>query len=70
MHKNTERQLEEAYHNVIPYIRTQSELKEMCKHCEHYCGKEHNYEFCRDMMCFKFYLAFRYLEWSNNSDGY
>lgn len=27
-------------------------------------------EECRDMMCFKFYLAYVYLDWCNNSDGY
>ena len=42
----------------------------MCKHCERYCGKEHDYEECLDMMCFKFYLAYVYLDWCNNSDGY
>ena len=70
MHKETERQLDEAYNHISPYLKSQKELPEMCKHCERWCGQEQNYEECRGMMCFKFYLAFVYIDWVNNSDGY
>lgn len=70
MPKEIERQIEEAYIHIKPYLKGQKELPEMCKHCERYCGKNHDYEECRDMMCFKFYLAYVYLNWCNNSDGY
>ena len=41
----------------------------MCSKCEKYCGKEHNYEECKDEICFKFFLAFEYLEWLNSYGG-
>lgn len=65
--KNTERKIKESYDHMKDYLddlECTEELRDMCKHCERYCGKEHNYEHCKDMMCFKFYLAFEYLEWS------
>ena len=70
MDRKIENQIEEAYIHIKPYLKSQTELAEMCNHCEQYCGKEHNYEHCREMMCFKFYLAYEYLNWTNNSDGY
>ena len=65
-----ESQLEEAHKHIEPYLKDQTELSEMCKFCERYCGKNHDYSECTDMMCFKFYLAYVYLDWCNNSDGY
>lgn len=41
------------------------ELREMCKSCEVYCGKEHNYEECENKACFRFWLAYEYLQWVN-----
>ena len=70
MDKKLESQLEEAYQHIKPYLKYQVELPEMCKHCERYCGKNHDYDECTDMMCFKFYLAYVYLDWSNQSNGY
>lgn len=67
---NIEDQLEEAYNHIKPYIKSDTKLPEMCKYCEHWCGKQHNYEHCLNMQCFKFYLAYVYLDWRNNSDGY
>lgn len=64
--KETERQLEECYHHIKPYINEQKELYDMCKNCESYCGKEHDYEDCRNKNCFKFWLAYEYLEWENS----
>ena len=65
-----DRQIEETWEHIKPYIKDQKELYEMCKHCERYCGKQHDYEECLNMQCFKFYLAYAYLDWCNNSDGY
>ena len=65
-----ENQIEEAYNHIKPYIKDDKELPEMCKNCEHWCGKDHDYDECRDNQCFKFYLAYVYLDWTNNSDGY
>lgn len=67
MNKETNRQLEESYNHIKPYIKTCCpELEKMCDKCENYCGKEHDYEECKDEICFKFFLAFKYLEWSNS----
>ena len=38
----------------------------MCNYCEKYCGNEHNYTECEDMMCFKFWLAYTYLDVTNS----
>lgn len=70
MDKKINNQLDEAFKHIKPYIKDQKDLCEMCKHCERFCGKEHDYEECLNMMCFKFYLAYVYLDWCNNSDGY
>lgn len=67
--KETESNINETYSHIESYLydlKSTEELREMCKNCEAYCGEQHNYEECRDKMCFKFFLAFRYLEWSNS----
>ena len=66
--KTIKEQVEECYKHIIPFLPT-PELKEMCKRCEAYCGKEHDYEECRDKPCFIFWLAFEYLSWSNSYIG-
>lgn len=65
-----EKQTSEAYEHIKPYLKDQNELYEMCKHCENYCGKNHDYEECRNSMCFKFYLAYVYLDWDNNCESW
>ena len=74
MNKETKRNIEESYKHIKPYLSDTNdcgkELREMCKRCELYCGKKHNWEECLDMPCFQFYLAYEYLEWANTSDGY
>lgn len=68
MRKETESNINEVYYNVKPHLdneRTTEELREMCQNCEAYCGSEHEYGECEDKMCFKFWLAFKYLEWIN-----
>ena len=69
MDNEIERQLEECYEHIKPYMDNEKESRElydMCKNCESYCGKEHDYEDCRNKNCFKFYLAYKYLEWDNS----
>lgn len=68
--KKTERQLEEVYqrniHCKAAFEKENSpELYEMCKNCENYSEKKHDYTECRDMQCFKNWLALEYLEWIN-----
>lgn len=69
MRENEERQLEEAWQHIQPYIGQEAELKEMCTHCENYCRDKHDYDDCRNQMCFKFYLAHVYLSWCNAYGG-
>lgn len=70
MNKKTKYQLKESYNHIKPYLNSCCpELKTMCEKCERYCGKDHDYEECKEEMCFKFFLAFEYLEWSNSYGG-
>ena len=60
MKKETIRQLEESYNNIKPYLKICCpELEKMCSKCEK----------CKDEICFKFFLAFEYLEWLNSYGG-
>lgn len=61
--KKFERKIEESYNHIKPYLKDQKILAEMCGHCERYCGKEHDYEECRNMPCFKCFLGYSYLQW-------
>lgn len=68
MNKETKRNLEESYKHIKPYISNEStpELFEMCDSCPCFGGSKHNFEACNDKPCFKFWLAFEYLEWYNS----
>lgn len=67
--EKTEQQLEEVYNNHKPYLNVKgihSELEDMCKNCEKYCGVEnHDYAECKGLACFRNWLGFAYLDWSN-----
>ena len=57
----TEEQLEEVYQRNLhcsgSFGKEESpELYEMCKNCENYTG-------CRQIQCFKNWLALEYLDW-------
>lgn len=68
-YKETQRQLEECYRHMGNYIHDESvtaELREMCKNCKIYCGLQHDFEECKDRPCFRFWLAYEYLEWGNS----
>lgn len=68
-YKETERQIEECYNHIFNYLHnedTTKELREMCKNCEAYCGSHHDFEECKDRPCFRFWLAYEYLEWNNS----
>ena len=69
MNRIVKRKLNEAYSHIKPYMdepEEVGELHEMCKHCERWSGKEHDYKECEDMMCFKFWLAYEYLCWETS----
>lgn len=69
MLKKTEKNIQESYDHIKPYLKDMEctkELREMCDTCEAYNGEEHSYEECRKQMCFKMFLAFKYLEWCNS----
>ena len=65
------RHINESYQNIKNYLnekyieKNAPELLEMCKYCESWCGKSHDYLECRDRICFKFFLAYHYLEWTS-----
>ena len=62
-----ERKLEEVLERFgIKELAKEKELIEMCKNCEGYCGEEHDYTECKDKKCFKFFLAYYYLQWSTS----
>ena len=68
--KKTEQQLEEVYQRNL-HCRgsfeadSSPELHEMCINCENYTGNKHDYSECREMQCFKNWLALEYLDWVN-----
>ena len=57
----SQKQIDEAYQHMHPYLKEDKKLQTMCKNCPHYKGTDHNYDACLDKMCFTFYLA--YEEW-------
>ena len=69
LREKTERQLEEVYQSRKQYLNKKDcceELHEMCRNCENYFGwKNHDYEGCRDLACFKNWLGLEYLDWVN-----
>lgn len=58
------RRIEESYNHIKPYLDEEKELHLMCRDCERWNGKEHDYTECRDRPCFIFWLAFEYMYWS------
>lgn len=61
-----EQRLDEKYKSIKPYLNNKKccgKLHNMCQDCEQYMGLEqHDYEHCKDKSCFRFYLAYAYLE--------
>lgn len=71
MRESTENNINEAYENIKQYLddeESTKDLRKMCQNCEKYCGEQHDFEECKDLICFKFWLAYEYLEWSNGYD--
>lgn len=69
----TENHIQEAYKHIKPYLDSETDCKplhDMCRNCERWCGTEHDYSECENMNCFKFYLAYEYLCWSEAWDEY
>ncbi len=62
-----ERKLEEVLNRFdIKELAKEKELIEMCENCEGFCGKDHDYTECRNKKCFKFFLAYHYLQWATS----
>lgn len=69
MTKKVKDKLSETEQHMKPYMDDMNETEElraMCKNCEGYCGNQHDYSECRDKWCYKFWLAYEYLEWSSS----
>lgn len=49
--------------NYMDSMESTKELRKMCQNCERYAGKQHDYDECHNRQCFKFWLAYEYLEW-------
>lgn len=67
-----ERRIEESYNHIKPYLKGEDqnkELREMCKSCDVYCGKEHDYLECRERPCFRFWLCYEYMRWAISFGG-
>lgn len=67
----TEEQLQEVYKRKLRISNAfckekNPELYEVCKNCELYTGDKHDYTECRDMQCFKNWLALKSLDWFNS----
>lgn len=65
MHNNTKIKLLQTELHMQNYMddeESTAELREMCKRCERYCGKEHDYKECRNELCFQFWLAYTCLD--------
>lgn len=62
--------LQEAYKHIKPYMDKEEgsfgELCKMCHYCEKWYGKEHDDSECENMPCFKFWLAYVYLNWGTS----
>lgn len=59
-------QIKECREHMRNYMHNEEstmELREMCKSCEAYCGRKHDYDECKDKQCFRFWLAYKYLNW-------
>lgn len=62
---------DEAFEHNKPYLNdkdTMEDLLPICERCEQWCGKEHDFEGCRNQPCFELWLSNEYLEWCNSFD--
>lgn len=66
MAQKIKEKLEEAYNHSLPYIEEYQILNSMCKRCERFAGKEHDYAECRHEPCFECFLAYAYLVWATS----
>lgn len=66
MNRKMQYKIEESYNHIKPYLEEQEILMDMCKYCDIYNGKQHDYEECLDMPCFKCFLGYSYLEWETS----
>lgn len=52
--------------NYMDSMEETKELRKMCQNCEGYAGKDHDYYECQNKWCYKFWLAYKYLEWESS----
>ncbi len=65
--EKVERKLEEVLEKFdFDELSESEELQEMCESCKAYFGKCHDYAECKDKKCFKFFLAYFYLQWATS----
>ena len=64
----SKRKIDEAYDHMKPYFKEDTKLQTMCAECPHFKSANHSYAECKGKMCFTFYLAYEYLEWSSSYD--
>ena len=67
MHKlsKVDRRIEEYYQSVFEDYGD-DEIFDMCKNCEKWNGKDHDYKECRGSACFRFFCAYGYLKWATS----
>lgn len=66
---SVEEKLNESYEHIERYLDDPSEvplLKAMCSKCEMYTGSKHDYSECRNQPCFKCFLGYEYMCWSDS----
>ena len=70
MHKlsKIDQRIEEYYQSIFKTYGN-AEIFDMCKNCEKWNGKDHDYEECRGSACFRFFCAYGYLKWATSWEG-
>ena len=61
--EKVEEKLKESFKNICSRLVENTELQKMCQTCEAYCGTKHDYSECKEKSCFRFFLAYNYLQW-------
>lgn len=61
--------LQEAWEHFKSHFNSEEskcELRQMRECCEAWYGAEYNYSDCRNKQCFRFWLAYLYLNWEES----
>ena len=62
MNNKTKEVIDNELQRCLDYVDDDEMLQDMCKNCEKWCGKEHDYLECLDRPCFTFYRCYRVLD--------